>query len=195
MGRKSALTPEQWIEIERRHLVDGVSINSLAKQFKVDESTIRKKINPNKSEGGKTPKPLLALASEKVEADKRVKNISAEIAELPFARQEIVNTLTTRLSRISDHMAGAAEFAAASAHRLSGIAHEQVQMIDDAQPEKTIAALQRFGALTKLANEASSIPLNLLAANKDLVKVAQKDAPTLPVKVVIQVEDASISEA
>lgn len=195
MGRKSALTPEQWIEIERRHLVGSESINSLAKEFKVDESTIRKKINPNKPEGGKTAKPLLALASEKVEADKRVKDISAEIAELPFARQEIVNTLTTKLSRISDHIASAAEFAAASAHRLSGIAHDQVQKIDDAQPELTIAALQRFGALTKLANEASHIPINLLAANRDLVKVAVKDAPVLPVKVVIQVEDASVPEA
>lgn len=47
MGRKSALTPEQWAEVERRHLVGGESINSLAKVFGVNEATIRKK---NKSE-------------------------------------------------------------------------------------------------------------------------------------------------
>jgi len=30
MGRKSALTPEQWLEIERRHVLDSEFINSLA---------------------------------------------------------------------------------------------------------------------------------------------------------------------
>ncbi len=68
------------------------------------------------------------------------------------------------------HLAGAAKYGAASSHRLSGIAHEQVQMIDDAEPEKSMAAIQRFGALTKLANEASQIPMNLMAANKDMIK-------------------------
>src|SRR4051794_29063471 len=121
MGRKSALTPEQWIEIERRHLIDGESINSLAKAFKVDESTIRKKINPNKPEHGKSAKPLRELAQEKVDADRRVKDISDQIAVLPVARQRIVTDLAKRLSNISDHLASAAEYGAATAHRLSGI--------------------------------------------------------------------------
>ena len=44
MGRRSKLTDKQWIEIERRHL-DGESIRSLAKEFKVAESSIRERIS------------------------------------------------------------------------------------------------------------------------------------------------------
>ncbi|NIE67465.1 GIY-YIG nuclease family protein [Burkholderia sp. Ax-1719] len=43
MGRKSALTPEQWAQIERRHLVDGESLNSLATEFGVNESSLRRR--------------------------------------------------------------------------------------------------------------------------------------------------------
>ncbi|RZL66413.1 MAG: hypothetical protein EOP81_00120 [Variovorax sp.] len=60
-------------------------------------------------------------------------------------------------------MAGAAEFAAANAHRLAGIAHDQVQKIDDAMPEKSLLAIQRFGAVAKLANVDNFNPLSLLS--------------------------------
>ena len=93
------------------------------------------------------------------------------------------------------HVAGAAEAAAASAFRLHGIAHEQVQKIDDAEPEKSIAALQRFGVLTKLGNEALFGPLNLLNANREAMKLVNQDAPVTPVRIVVQVEDASLPEA
>lgn len=169
MGRKSALTPEQWAEIERRYLVDGESINSLAKAFKVDESTIRKKINPNRSEPGKSAKPLRELALEKVDADKRTKDISAQIAALPIVRQQIVNDLAQKLSAISNHLASAAEYGAATAHRLAGIAHSNVAKIDDAKPldEESLASLKGIAVLTRMANDASEIGLNLLRANKD----------------------------
>ncbi|KVR92139.1 hypothetical protein [Burkholderia vietnamiensis] len=168
MGRKSALTPEQWAEVERRHLVDGESINSLAKVFGVNEATIRKKINPNKSEREKSAKPLRELAQEKVEADRRAKDISEQIAALPIARQTIVNDLAQKLTNISGHLASAAEYGAATAHRLAAIANEQAAKIDDANPlaADSVAALKGIAALNNLANNASEIGLNLLRANK-----------------------------
>ncbi|HDR8930512.1 helix-turn-helix domain-containing protein [Burkholderia vietnamiensis] len=168
MGRKSALTPEQWAEVERRHLVGGESINSLAKVFGVNEATIRKKINPNKSEREKFAKPLRELAQEKVEADRRAKDISEQIAALPIARQTIVNDLAQKLTNISGHLASAAEYGAATAHRLAAIANEQAAKIDDANPlgSDSVAALKGIAALNNLANNASEIGLNLLRANK-----------------------------
>ncbi|KVF35771.1 hypothetical protein WJ09_09760 [Burkholderia vietnamiensis] len=168
MGRKSALTPEQWAEVERRHLVDGESINSLAKVFGVNEATIRKKINPNKSEREKSAKPLRELAQEKVEADRRAKDISEQIAALPIARQTIVNDLAQKLTNISGHLASAAEYGAATAHRLAAIANEQAAKVDDANPlaADSVAALKGIAALNNLANNASEIGLNLLRANK-----------------------------
>ncbi len=74
------------------------------------------------------------------------------------------------------HLAGAAKFGAATAHRLSGIAHNKVQEIDDAAPldAKSLDALKGVAVLTKLANESSQIGVNLLAANKEMIKEANQ---------------------
>jgi len=180
MGRPSNLSDNQWEALMGR-LLKGEKAAALAREFGVSKSSISARVS-------KRIETVKTVANQVVAADQALK-------ELPIPDQIAALTLIDDLKAISTHMASAGKFAAASAHRLSGIAHGQVQMIDDAMPEKSIHAMQRFSALTKLANEASSIPLNLLAANKDLVKVAQKDAPALPVKVVIQVEDASVPEA
>lgn len=182
MGRKSALTPEQWAEVERRHLIDGESINSLAKEFGVNEGTIRKKINPNRSEQEKSGKPLQVLAAEKVEAEKIVRGISEHISALPMARQATFNSLVTKLANISEHLGSAAEYGAATAHRLAGIAHMKAAEIDDAAPltDDSVAALKGIAVLTRMANEASEIGVNLLKANKDMVEEANHAAQEKP---------------
>lgn len=171
MGRKSSLTPEQWVEIERRHLIDGESINALAAEFGINESSVRRRIKPNKAEAQNSPKPLQVLASEKVEADKAVRRIAEQIAELPIARQQIVSNLAQKLTNISGHLASAAEYGAATAHRLQGIAHSKVAEIDDAQPltEESIESLKGIAVLTRMANSSSEIAINLLRANKETV--------------------------
>ena len=118
----------------------------------------------------------MGLASEKVQAEAVVRDISAQISALPVSRQQIVGTLAQRLSNISTHLASAAEYGAATAHRLSGIAHEQVAKIDDADPlnQESMESLRGIAALTKMANEASEIGVNLLRANKDAVDELNK---------------------
>jgi transposase-like protein len=169
MGRKSSLTPEQWAEVERRHLVGGESINSLAKEFGIAESSVRRKIKPNNAESEKPGNPLLALAQEKVRVEQESREITERIAELPFARQNIVNDLARKLANISMQMGSAAEYAAANTHRLMGIAHLKIAEIDDAAPfsEESRQVMKDVAAVTALANESSKIPLNLLAANKE----------------------------
>jgi hypothetical protein len=176
MGRKSSLTPEQWVEIERRHLVDGESVRSLAKEYSVDEAAIRRKINPQKSADEKSAKSLRELADAKLNADKAVREISAEISALPISRQQIVSDLAQKLMNISGHLASAAEYGAATAHRLSGIAHMKVSEIDDAKPldQAGIETLKGIAVLTKMANESSEIAVNLLSANKETVKELNK---------------------
>jgi transposase-like protein len=172
MGRKSALTPEQWAQIERRHLVGGESVNSLAKEFGINESAIRRKINPNKSEQAKSAKPLRELAREKADADTASRRIAEQIAELPMSRQTIVNDLAQKLVNISGHLASAAEYGAATAHRLIGIAHGEVAKIDDTDPlsKQSLTTLAGISALTKMANESSEIARDLLRANKEQIE-------------------------
>lgn len=182
MGRKSAITPDQFAQIERRHLIDGVSIRALAKEYGVDEKAIRRRISPQKSALENDAKPLLALASEKIEADAKVRDISAQIAALPAARQSTLNDLIPKLVSISGHLASGAEYGAATFHRLSALAHQEVAKIDDAEPLKSSDALRGIAALTTLANEAAKTPINLLAANKNGgIQIPVPELPSGPI--------------
>jgi transposase-like protein len=174
MGRKSSLTPEQWVEVERKHLVDGVSINALAIEYGVNESSIRRRIKPGKAETSSRRSPLHTLAEEKVRADAESKRISAQIANLAPAKQMIVCDLAQRLSNISNHMGSAAEISAASASRLSMLANQQLEKVDDVDPMASAPHLQAHAVLQKMANSAMEGPMNLLRANKDMIEDLNK---------------------
>lgn len=173
MGRKSALTADQWLEVERRHLVDGHSFNKLAADYQVNESSIRRRLKPGKdAPGGKNP--LHALAEEKVRADAQSKRISEQIAQLPYANQALVSDLARKLTNISAHISSAAELSAASAHRLSRMANQQMELVDDVNPMSSPSQLQAHAVLQKLANIAMEGPLKLLGANKDMIEDMNK---------------------
>jgi transposase len=185
------------LEVERRHYIGGESLNSLAKEFGVNESTLRRKVKPNKAEAEKPAKSLIQLANEKAASDKEAKRIAEEIAELPISRQQIVSDLTRRLVSISGHVAGAAEFSAATSHRIAAIANAQAERIDDADPTTgdSMEALRTIAALTDLANKAAVIPTALLAAHKETIKDMNQQAKPLPARVTVTVEDASVPDA
>jgi transposase-like protein len=170
MGRKSSLTAEQWIEIERRHLVDGVSINALAVEFGVNESSVRRRIKPGKATSPSGKNPLHTLAEEKVRVDAQSKRVSEQIAQLPYANQVLVSDLARKLTNISEHLGSAAELSAASAHRLSRMANQQMEKVDDVNPMSTASFLQSHAVLQKMANCAMEGPLKLLGANKDMIE-------------------------
>lgn len=182
MGRKSALTPEQWAEIDRRILLEGESAYKLAKEFGVNESTIRRKIKPScadKAESAVTHPEIRAIALRKANADDESERVARRIAQLPVATQRVVTSLAARLSTISGHLASAAEYGAATAHRLTALANAEVSKVDDADPLSgdSMDAMRGVAALTKLANDSASIAINLLAANKDTVKALNAEEP------------------
>ena len=92
---------------------------------------------------------------------------------MPISSQIDALTLVDELKAISTHLAGAAKYGSATAHRLAGIAHSKVQEIDDAAPldESSLETLKGIAVLTRMANDASTIGVNLLNANKDTIKV------------------------
>lgn len=180
MARPSKLTDKQWAEIERRHL-KGEKIRALAREFGVSEGAIRARVSTQSAEIKEVAKQIVAT-EERFNA-------------LPVSAQVSARSLADDLKSISSHLASAAKYGAMTAHRLSGIAHGQIEQIDDAEPEKSMEALQRIGILTKMANSSSEIGLNLLNANKEMVKAGMNEEPVLPVKIVVQVEDASLPES
>jgi hypothetical protein len=169
MGRTSKLTEKQWESIGKR-LLDGESARSLGREFGVAESAIRKRLSAQVGQ-------VKTVANQLVETERAFN-------ALPISAQISARTLANRLLAISDHLAGAAEYGAATAHRLSGIAHMKANEIDDAKPldAESLESLRGIAALTKMANDASEIGVNLLRANKEAVdglsKPEDKEVPT-----------------
>ena len=155
MARPSKLSDAQWDEIKRRALA-GEKAADLAREFKVSKTAISVRVS-------KRIETMKVVANQIVDAEQALRT-------LPVSEQISVLSLADELRSISKHLAGAARYGAATAHRLAGIANAQVDQIDDAEPEASVVVLKRIGALTKLANDASTIGLNLLAANKEQAK-------------------------
>lgn len=162
MGRKSKLTAAQWAEVDRR-LLDGEAARAIARDLGVSEGIIRARKNTH-------TEPVKNVANQIVSSH-------VALRSLPIAAQISAQTLAHKLISISDNLASAAMHGAATAHRLSALANAEVAKVDDAQPlnPESMEAMKGVAALTKLANDSSSIALNLLAANKDAV--ARINAP------------------
>jgi len=174
MGRPSKLTDAQWEKIGKR-LLAGESASALAREFGVSRATVSERFSERTNR-------VKAAASLVVKTDSALSflNVSEQIAAFSLAEE---------LKAISKHLAGAARYGAATAHRLSGIAHGKVALIDDAAPvsEDSLIELKGISALTRMANDAAEIPLNLLRANKDVTP--EDDKPT-PVSITFGVVDA-----
>lgn len=156
MARPSKLTDAQWEKIGKR-LLAGESASSLAREYGVSKAAISQRF----SERSKTIKDV---------ANQIVATESA-LSKLNVSEQLAARSLADDLKAISEHLAGAARYGAATAHRLSGIAHSKVNEIDDTAPlgDDSLESLKGIAALTRIANAASEIPLNLLKANKDII--------------------------
>jgi len=165
VGRPSKLTDKQWEAIGKR-LLAGEKASALAKEFKVSSATLSERFSEKLGN-------VKAVANQLVSADMALK-------ALPLSEQIAALSLADELKAISMHLAGAAKFGSATAHRLAGIAHGKVQEIDDAKPldDESLAALKGIAVLTRMANDSSTIGLNLLNANKDRIKrLEDEDTP------------------
>lgn len=181
MGRPSKLTDAQWEQIGKR-LLKGEKAADLSREYGVSKATISQRF-ANRIETVK------AVANQIVATEQAFGNLNV-------SEQFAARSLADDLKAISMHMAGAAKFGAATAHRLSGIAHGKVQEIDDAMPlddEASMKALKGIAALTDLANRAAEIPIGLLKANKATIDELGKgdgDKPP-PSRIMYQARDAS----
>lgn len=163
MGRPSKLTEKQWLSIAQR-MASGESVRSLAREFKVSESTIRERLSAQTEKVKSVANQILAT--------------ERELKSLPISAQITAHNLADQLRSISSHLASAANYGAATAHRLSGIAHNKVSEIDDASPldETSLESLKGIAVLTRMANASSEIGLNLLRANKESIDAMNNPA-------------------
>lgn len=155
MARSSKLTDKQWEQIRVR-LLAGEKGRALAREFGVSEAAIRKRF-------GAQTKDIKKVAHQLAKAEQ-------DFLSLPIGSQISARTLADELRAVSTHLAGAAKYGAMTSHRLAGIAHMQVDKLDDNSPMESQEILQGISVLTKMANDASVIGSNLLSANKETIK-------------------------
>ena len=166
MARPSKLSDAQWEEVFRAAL-DGENITEIAKRYGVAKSTISERIS-ERAKAGKE------LANQIVDVNRRV-------TQLPIIEQRSVIDLARSLMTISENMANAAISGSYTAMRLSQIAANQIDKIDEESPidpdSQSELAIKAIAILSKTGNEASLISRELLQANKE--KTQKKTGPTL----------------
>lgn len=171
MARPSKLTPSQWAEVERRSLA-GEPARKVAADYGISEAAIRARFGAQQK--------LSAQSAQVRTVAQKLADAHAALEVLPPMQRAVAIDLADKLRNISESLACAAELGAKTAHRLQSLANSQVAKVDDADPMKSISALRDVGVLTKLANDSSSIALNLLAANKELAAKGNAPQPEAP---------------
>lgn len=174
------MSPEQRIEIQRR-LVMGESVADLAREFNVEVAWIRN--------------TFTAAVNAIKDVAHQMVDVNEKLSSLAMIDQLQTVQLADKLKSISLHMASAAEFGAATANRLSGIAHKKTELINEVenmQNGDNFQALKDIAALTRLANDAAQIPMGLLSANKDRIKkLDEADENPMITSVEVRIVDAS----
>lgn len=164
---KQKLTVDQWDQIERRY-TSGESARALEREFDVSEAAIRKRYGSQGSQ-------VRTIANKLAE-------VQTELATLPPLQQAAAVSLASKMRKVSDDLAQAAISGAETTRKLSAIARQQVDKIDESDPMDTQEVLQSISALTKMANDASQIAVSLINANKaSAPTLADKPLPTIDV--------------
>lgn len=146
------LTKAQWDDVKKR-LLAGESANSIAKRYNVSRQAILKKAKPEVVD-------IQTVANQ-------IATAKINLKKLPEVAQVTACNLADDLVAISMHVGSGAKYGAMTFSRLSGIASQKAQMLDDADPDWD--ELLRIARLTKIGNEAAAPALSLLAANKDRI--------------------------
>lgn len=166
VGRPSKLTDKQWEQIGKR-LLAGECAAELAREYGISKASVSIRFS-------KRNETIKDVANQLVATERAMSflNVSEQMA---------ARSLADDLKAISEHLAGAARFGAATSHRLAGIAHGKLADIDDAAPlnDESRTALRDIDVLTKMSNGASEIPLGLLKANKEQIDEINSYAITL----------------
>ena len=166
MGRKSKLTDQQCADIRKR-IMDGESLRSIASAYKMGYSTIRERFSAQVTE-------IKDVANQIVTAEKN-------LAALPVQMQVDAMNLAATLRSISSDLCTAAKTGASNAARLHAIAAVQLDRVDD--PENpNMNALATADAVTKTANLAAKIGIDLLNANKDNAGLLDQGNPAPELK-------------
>jgi transposase-like protein len=148
------LTPEEWQEIIRLHLIDGIGVRALSKQFGVPSSTIQSRTKT-------------AQIAQVKEVANQIVDVNHRFTDLDDFAQELTTSLACKLQNISDLAASVAESEAKSARKLSAIKSIQILNLNKENPDLQSVALIKV--LGEAVNDSMKPAFNLMSANKEAI--------------------------
>ncbi len=168
MAKPSKLSPQQWEEVKRKHIVDEIPIRQLAKEYGVNEKTIRLNFAQSNSANPQQTPQSSANAKERIEqtaaiAIEAAKSVNSDPVEVGIALELAVKLETVRgnLSRAASNTSSVADIMSVLAKRSADkLAQDKSGMID-------IEEVKQVGALIELTNRASYIGLESVKINKE----------------------------
>lgn len=159
MGRKASLTDKQQKEILKRSLEDNEGSRAIAAAMKLPETTVRRYI--------------MAQAATIKSAGNQIVTAERKILDLPIVAQVAARDYMATLRAISDNLATAAAIGTSNAAKLAKVAEREIEKATISD-EIDIEGLKIANGLTRSANDAAQIGMQLLQANKDR-KIDQGD--------------------
>ena len=153
MARPSKLTPMQWETVYSR-LMKGEKAADLAREYGMTK--------------GRISQQFAQRCATVRETAEKLAQVELEVGRMTLTDQIMTRTLADELRAVSNHLVSAAKYGAQVAHRLSGIAASQADLVDDGDPSKSTKELQNIAVLQKIANSSAEVGLKLLGANREL---------------------------
>lgn len=170
MGRPSKLTDKQWEEVSNRAL-NGEPVRALAREFGIAESTMREKITAHH-------RKLKQVANQIVEAKQALR-------ELPAPAQITAQRLADDMDAIFINLSSAGKFGAMIARHTLGIAAKQVGKVNPDDPMESADILQGVAALTRVANEASTLGRDLIKTRAQMKEPEPDEAEEKVTRIVL----------
>lgn len=154
MARPSKLTEKQWqVVIERA--VAGEPVRAIARELKISESTIRERVSAQ-------VKQIKDVANQIVNTDIALK-------QMPVSAQITAHNLADMIKAMQLNLVISAANGASVAAKLSRIALNQANRVDDDSiiDSESAESIKGIAILTRTANEASQSAMDLMKLNKE----------------------------
>ena len=164
MAKKSRLSDDVWSKILER-VVNGEPVRALAREHSIAESVIRKRVGAQAAQ-------IKTVVNQQVTAELTLKSMS-------MGAQHVARGRINFLVAVGETLAQAGLKNAESALLFATAAKIQAAKIDTENPLATESELKAAALLTRMSNDASTMPLALMTLHKDIMQDADKPAPRL----------------
>jgi hypothetical protein len=151
------LTPRQWINIERAVIKDGQSINSVAKKYKVNESTIRERLKSQREE-------------QVQEVAEKIADAEVSLRKLPIEKRFAAKSLAEHLIEISHTMAEVAALGVQNSLKLTQMKARAIDALSPGDSE----GLKEVYMLAETANKSGKMAVDLMTVGKQSLVDAEK---------------------